>query len=393
MPARCLERRGSGAASSTWTRSSPATRSGWSWPRSSSALRPFGMGNPGVNLLVPAARISDVRPMGEGRHARFTVTLGGRAHARRRVRRRGARDSAATAARRRPPPRPRRPAGGQRVAGRGRAAPGAALAAPGEPAGDAASRRGCAGCACRARAARLVGRACRRSSSAPLEPRRAAVPLGSGSRTVVDRRGEGALGALCELLTTRRVAARRVRRLLAAPRAVRARARAARFGRGRRRRALEALRRRGVAARARRARADALRAGRPRRARARPVSLERFTHVFAARPAAVRAMQSRSARRRRRRERPARAFLHLGWGAAEVEFAAQACSSRSYALRGPLASLYRALRRSRRASPARRSSGARGDGRHPRTPGLAGALPAGAGGARAGRGRALKRYR
>jgi len=40
-------------------------------------LRPFGMGNPGVNLLVPAARLSDVRPMGEGRHARFTVSTGG----------------------------------------------------------------------------------------------------------------------------------------------------------------------------------------------------------------------------------------------------------------------------------------------------------------------------
>jgi single-stranded-DNA-specific exonuclease len=40
-------------------------------------LRPFGMGNPGVNLLVPAARVSDVRPMGEGRHARLTVTSAG----------------------------------------------------------------------------------------------------------------------------------------------------------------------------------------------------------------------------------------------------------------------------------------------------------------------------
>ena len=40
-------------------------------------LRPFGMGNPGVSVLVPAARVSDVRPMGEGRHVRFTVTSGG----------------------------------------------------------------------------------------------------------------------------------------------------------------------------------------------------------------------------------------------------------------------------------------------------------------------------
>ncbi|MGH2978769.1 MAG: single-stranded-DNA-specific exonuclease RecJ, partial [Solirubrobacterales bacterium] len=40
-------------------------------------LRPFGMGNPGVSVLVPAARVSDVRPMSEGRHVRFTVTSGG----------------------------------------------------------------------------------------------------------------------------------------------------------------------------------------------------------------------------------------------------------------------------------------------------------------------------
>jgi single-stranded-DNA-specific exonuclease len=40
-------------------------------------LRPFGMGNPAVNLLVPAARVSDVRAMGEGRHSRFTATSGG----------------------------------------------------------------------------------------------------------------------------------------------------------------------------------------------------------------------------------------------------------------------------------------------------------------------------
>src|SRR5439155_6234133 len=41
------------------------------------SLRPFGIGNPGVNLLVPAARVGDVRTMGEGRHARFTIRSGG----------------------------------------------------------------------------------------------------------------------------------------------------------------------------------------------------------------------------------------------------------------------------------------------------------------------------
>jgi single-stranded-DNA-specific exonuclease len=40
-------------------------------------LAPFGIGNPGVSLLVPAARLTDVRTMGEGKHIRFTVEAGG----------------------------------------------------------------------------------------------------------------------------------------------------------------------------------------------------------------------------------------------------------------------------------------------------------------------------
>jgi single-stranded-DNA-specific exonuclease len=40
-------------------------------------LAPFGMGNPGVRLLVPSARVRDVRPMGkEGTHARFNLHSG-----------------------------------------------------------------------------------------------------------------------------------------------------------------------------------------------------------------------------------------------------------------------------------------------------------------------------
>lgn len=41
-------------------------------------LAPFGMGNPEPRLLVPAARLVDPRPMGEGRHLRFVVESGGR---------------------------------------------------------------------------------------------------------------------------------------------------------------------------------------------------------------------------------------------------------------------------------------------------------------------------
>lgn len=39
-------------------------------------LAPFGMGNPGVRLLVPSARVTDVRAMGEGKHGRFSLHSG-----------------------------------------------------------------------------------------------------------------------------------------------------------------------------------------------------------------------------------------------------------------------------------------------------------------------------
>ena len=40
------------------------------------SLAPFGMGNPGVRLLVPSARVGDVQTMGEGKHARFSLRSG-----------------------------------------------------------------------------------------------------------------------------------------------------------------------------------------------------------------------------------------------------------------------------------------------------------------------------
>ncbi|PTL54872.1 single-stranded-DNA-specific exonuclease RecJ [Paraconexibacter algicola] len=40
-------------------------------------LAPFGEGNPEPSLLLPACRMLDVRPMGEGRHLRFAVHAGG----------------------------------------------------------------------------------------------------------------------------------------------------------------------------------------------------------------------------------------------------------------------------------------------------------------------------
>jgi single-stranded-DNA-specific exonuclease len=44
-------------------------------------LAPFGMGNPAVSLMVRDAVLRDVRPMGKGRHARFTIESDG-VHAR-----------------------------------------------------------------------------------------------------------------------------------------------------------------------------------------------------------------------------------------------------------------------------------------------------------------------
>ena len=40
-------------------------------------LAPFGMGNPSISLLVPAAQFADPRPMGEGRHVAFSLAAGG----------------------------------------------------------------------------------------------------------------------------------------------------------------------------------------------------------------------------------------------------------------------------------------------------------------------------
>jgi single-stranded-DNA-specific exonuclease len=46
------------------------------------SLAPFGRGNPVVSLMIADATFADVRPMGEGRHARFTVrSRGARARA------------------------------------------------------------------------------------------------------------------------------------------------------------------------------------------------------------------------------------------------------------------------------------------------------------------------
>ena len=58
------------------TRWSAASASASIWPRSWAGWRRSGWAIPGVRLMVPSARVSDVRTMGEGKHARFSLHSG-----------------------------------------------------------------------------------------------------------------------------------------------------------------------------------------------------------------------------------------------------------------------------------------------------------------------------
>jgi single-stranded-DNA-specific exonuclease len=324
-------------------------------------LRPFGMGNPGVNLLVPAARVGDVRPMGEGRHARFTVKSA------------GMRTSVV-------------------AFGNGTAIGAGAADGDSEPRHDLVARleanewlgsveprlvlrslhtlpacaeedtAGCSHCQCRARGDDWWGTVCRELDA----PADAQPPPVSGSpRTVLDWRGRGALGCLGDLLST------------GEPVAVAT---------------LDCSRRRGLLARE----LDATRFGRPAGAvlsshcapavvsdrierlgepalalvdyatiSRDPGLLSRFTHVFALDPpqdadllAALRASGG---------DEPG--FLQLGWGEAELELAAKVLEQ-ELGLRGPLAALYRALAGQPEAAEGSQGSLLAGDGRHPRSPAL-----------------------
>ena len=127
-------------------------------------LAPFGKGNPGVRLLVPAARVSDVRPMGEGDTPR---ALQAQQRPRRRARGRLRRQRLAR-------PRDRRGAG--RRLGEARAQP---VERRGRAAGRA--RRGLS-----ARGRRGAGR--RRASGSGTRSSGAATSSSSGSRSATGRR-------------------------------------------------------------------------------------------------------------------------------------------------------------------------------------------------------------
>ena len=314
-------------------------------------LRPFGMGNPGVSVLVPAARVSDVRPMGEGRHVRFTVSSGG-------VRSRavGFGIGAATA------PVLRDSGARHDLAARleanewqGSVEPRLVirslhtLQCDDEP-------RGCADCACGQEDA-AWWEALWAAHEAPV-PELPEFVLGS-ERMAVDRRGEGALGVLGDLMTTgeqmlvlcadvsRRAAL--VERDLAAER----------FGR----QAWVRVSRNCDSAAAQRAHdcGNAPVLSEYGALDADPALLHRFTHVFALDPPTR--PDTANAVRRSAGEGPA--FLHLGYGAAEVEFAAQVLDH-ELSLRPHLEVIYRGLASLGGPAAVVQRDLLEGEGRHPR---------------------------
>jgi hypothetical protein len=299
-------------------------------------LRPFGMGNPGVNLLVPAARVTDVQSMGEGRHARFTVTSAGV----------GTRAVAFGVGSRLMPDgeqQHRHDLIGRLEANewRGTVEPRLvlnslhALESSRVEVEEAVADSGCARCDCRARGAEWW-----ESVWSELEADIDGGPSTVSAlapRTIVDLRGRGIIGSLSDLLSTGESLAvvcadvSRRRELLDGE------LDAARFGRSRAtvlsarcgRRALELWRS-----------AEEAGFGVTDHATAAgdPSLLARFTHVFALDPPPFEAVEATL-----RAGAPVEGgFLHLGWGSAELDFTRKAVEQ-EYGLRGPLAAIYREL--------------------------------------------------
>jgi single-stranded-DNA-specific exonuclease len=277
-------------------------------------LAPFGAGNPAVTLLVPAARMSDPRALGEGRHVAFTLHAGG--------------------------------ARSRCVAfGAGSSLP----VAPGEPA-DAAVRleidrfNGAVSPrlvlrraqACRPRAIDVLGEPesfaaglCRE-----LERDLAADPVAppSRARAVRDLRGTGIAGLLGDL-----VASGEPVLAVTAHAPHRARVLSGRAG--------------GFALTSWGALEDD------------PGLAAPFTHVVAVDPPARPLLDHPSGE----------GWMHLGWGAPELDFALH-IHEWDFALRDPLTAVYRALRAARAARGESCETVLRGEGPQPRSAALAGRL-------------------
>lgn len=331
------------------------------------AMRPFGMGNPAVRLLLPGARLAELRPMGEGKHARFTINSAG-------VRARavafgvGNTLTAAVADRQADaPPRHDVTARLEINEWAGSVEPRLvvnavhALPAPGD-----SGPAGCSACACRARSERWWD-AVFEELDAPLERPPVPVPShGERPRTVLDRRGEGVLGTVSELLSTGEpvlVACADVsrRRVLFARELA-----AERFGRPP-----------ATCVSSRCARDSVTELGgfgsalcvAEHAAVVREPGLPlRFKHVFVLDPPPFAHLSSLY------EGVPAgsgEGFLHLGWGPAELDFSRKVLEH-DFSLRAPLSSLYRSLAAAggTLAGDALEAVLA-GEGAHPRSPGHA----------------------
>jgi single-stranded-DNA-specific exonuclease len=324
-------------------------------------LAPFGQGNPPVSLLVPAALLADPRPLGEGRHVAFTLAAGG---ARSRC--------VCFGAGSRLPAEPGEPVGAVvrleanrwngtveprlvlRHTHRATQGPIEVLGEPDWGAGllreldrdlgawAASDQAGAAAGQTNAVAAHAhpVAADPRRATS-PTDARpdggpAAAHPLPEAARHVVDRRGRGIAGVIADL-----VASGDGVLAIAAHAPHRARTLADRVG--------------GFAMCSWTALEDD------------PALASGFTHLVAIDPPS-------HPRQRAVLDHPSgQRWTHLAWGAPELGFARR-IHQWDYALREPLAAVYRALRAARHASGEACEAALRGEGPQPRSPALAGRL-------------------
>jgi single-stranded-DNA-specific exonuclease len=281
------------------------------------ALEPCGLGNPGVNLLVTGARFHSVRPMGEGRHARFAVTSGGVRAA-----------AVSFGCDGRVPGEDGEPVDAtfrlERNVWQGRVEPRLVL-------------RQAAGCAIEP--IRTLGEPENYRSAVlaelerPLEPPPVSPQATGGGRTVLDRRGESPLAVITDARAAGNVL------VVCADTNRRLKGLSARAG-GFDLTSFAAL----VAA---------------------PALADPFSHLVVIDPPAGAAGDAVIYR--------GSGYTHLAWGDAELRFAEQ-MHELEYALRPSLVILYRSLRQRGRVSGEELEHLLRGEGPHPRCPALAGRL-------------------
>jgi single-stranded-DNA-specific exonuclease len=321
-------------------------------------LRPFGIGNPGVSVLVPAAKVSDVRAMGGGRHVRFTVTSGG-------TRSRavgfgigpgqnGLRDADA-----------RHDLSARLEANEWQGAVEPRLVVrslhPVEAPAACDGAGGCSACSCRMDDEAWWDAAW----SAYEQPEFAPLRTAHGERrTVCDHRHQGALGKLGDLITTGEsllvVCADVSRRAAPLERDLDA----GRFARS----PWAKLSGRCDGATVARVTAGATLALCDYAAlECTPALPTRFAHVFLLDPPCSDAMLSLLTAS----APSAGEFLHLGWGPAEVEFARRVVEH-DHALRPHLVALFRTLSSLPQPAPEADRALFEGEGRHPRPPSLVG---------------------